>query len=381
MKNFVCALALIACSAGIFSTAYAERSHQEQTIRTVWSVDVDQRLPNTPVALSAPAFVQHGDDVWAVIGGRDGWVHVYNQATGSEISRFSLGAASDSPALALDNGFVVLGDIRGNLFVVDPVEGNIVWQKQLTASYTSTPLLVGNDFIVQTTDNALYRFSANGEKRWSFSGTNSTLSMYLGATPLVAGDHVYALLSNGDALALKAYTGDLVWKRQLLLSSASSALTDLKAPLATPLLVSKLHMNGEQVSNVLLMPFFQGELIALSVIDGSQAFSLPTSLKSSPLVQGATMYMADSSGFLHAYNTEKGNRMWSKKISENALMGPVFWQDSLWISDSKGGLYRLDTRGETQDSTQFRGSIARKPIVTDKGILIRTDRGEMVMVH
>ncbi|MDQ7003542.1 MAG: PQQ-like beta-propeller repeat protein [Ghiorsea sp.] len=378
MKYVTCAFAVVAFVAGTFS--FAPRAMAEPKIQTVWSVDVDQRLPNSPLALSQPAMVQHQGETWLVLGGRDSWVHVYDLDSGREIRRFPLPAPSDSGALALPNGWVVLGDVQGHLYAVDPVEGKIVWQKELTAALTIPPLPLGDDFLIQTGDNELYRFSSNGEKRWSYTGSKNTLSLYFGAQALIVDDTIYAVFNNGDAVALKAYTGDLIWKRQTILSSATSALTDLKAPLAQPTFLSQLHLSGEKVNDVLMVPIFQGEVVVLSSMDGSQSFDVPLSLKSSPLVTGEYMFMADSFGFLHAYNLDKGNRVWSKKISSHALMGPQLFHDSLWLTDNQGTVFKVNMKGEIKDMKQLQGSIARLPVVTSQGLVIRTDRGVMALV-
>jgi len=378
MKYFTCAFALVAYVAGVFG--FPSYAVAKPSIETVWSVDVDQRLPNSPLALSSPAIVQHEGETWVVIGGRDGWVHVYDLDSGSEVRRFPLRAPSDSGALALRNGLVVLGDIQGHLYAVDPAQGKVVWQKSLTAAFTIPPLPLGDDFLVQTGDNELYRFSNNGEKRWSYTGSKNSLSFYFGAEAMIQDDTIYAVLNNGDALALKAYTGDVVWKRQTIVSSIASTLTDLKAPLAKPLLLSQLHLAGEEVSDALLVPIFQGELVVLSAKDGSQSFDVPVSLKSAPLAVGKQMFMADSFGFLHVYNKTKGNRVWSKKISSNALMGPVLFDGSLWLTDNQGHVFRVNKNGDIESSKALQGNIARLPIVTSQGLIIRTDRGVMIMV-
>ncbi len=378
MKYFTCAFALVAYVAGVFG--FFSYAIAKPSIETVWSVDVDQRLPNSPLAFSSPAIVQHEGDTWVVIGGRDGWVHVYDLDSGSEVRRFPLRAPSDSGTLALRNGLAVLGDIQGRLYAVDPAQGKIVWQKNLTAAFTIPPLLLGDDFLVQTGDNELYRFSNAGEKRWSYTGSKNTLSLYFGAEPLIHDDTIYAVLNNGDALALKAYTGDVVWKRQTIVSSIASALTDLKAPLAKPQYLPQLHLAGEKVKDALLVPIFQGELVVLSANDGSQSFDVPVSLKSSPLIVGDQMFMADSSGFLHLYHVHKGNRVWSKKISSNALLGPVLFDESLWLTDNQGQVFRLNMQGDIEGSKVLQGGIARLPIITQQGLVIRTDRGEMVLV-
>jgi len=372
---------IFACFTAIFlGLVSGQCALAEQAVETVWSVDVDQRLPNSPVALSNPALVKHNQDTWAVLGGRDSWVHIYDLKSGHEIRRFYLGVPCDSGALALNNGLVVLGDIKGHLYGIDPVKGEIVWQKGLTAAFTANPVAIDNDFLVQTADNELYRFSADGEKRWSYSGLKNTLSLYMGAEPDVQGEFVYAVLNNGDAVKIKAYTGDLIWKRQTIVSDFSALLSDLKAVLAKPVLVPSLHLTGEQVENVLLVPVFHGELIVLASEDGSQAFSLPVSLKSSPLLLEDKMYVADSHGFLHLYNIKKGNRVWSKKISSHGLLGPVAFADKLWLTDDEGHVLKVNMNGEIEQMKILAGNVARLPIVTDEGLLFRTHRGEMVLV-
>ncbi len=363
-----------------FALSFSAAAVEAGAPRVQWSVNVDQRLPNSPVSLSMPAVMQHGSETWLVLGGRDGWAHVYD-IEGAEVKRFFLGGKSDSGALALSNGLVVLGDTAGLLYAVDPAKAEVVWQYQLTSTFTSTPVAVDGGFLVQTADNRVYCFSQEGEKRWSYSGSGSVLSMYTTPSPIVVAGNVYAFLSNGDAIALLLDNGDLLWKRQLLLSNDTTVLSELQAPLATPVLVDELHMDGERLKKVLFMPFYQGEMIAISVEDGTQFFSLPISLKSAPLILDAVLYAADSEGFLHAYDIKQGVRLWRKKITDAELAGPILWQGSIWLTDHRGEVYHLDLSGEIQGSTTVPGRISRLPVVTDAGLLVRTDRGAMYMVN
>ncbi len=378
MKGWLSAYALAALLAGV--SGFPGMAAAQTSINTVWSVDVDQRLPNAPIALSSPAVVEHGDKAWLVLAGRDAWVHVYDLVSGDEVKRFFLGHPSDSGAVALEHGLVALGDIKGHVYVVDPAKGEMVWQKRLGSSFTMIPQVIGGDFLVQTSDNEVYRFSPQGEKRWSYSGSKNTLSFYLGAQPLIHQDVIYAVQNNGDVVALKAYTGDVLWRQQTIVSNSSTALSDFKAPLAQPLYVSRLALNGEQVKHALLVPVFQGDLVVLSVLDGSPSFTMPVSLKSSPLIMGKHMYMADSHGFLHLYDIQDGHRLWSKKLSSHALMGPVSFAGSLWVTDNQGQILRISPNGEVEAIKQLQGHIARLPVVTSQGLVIRTDRGEMTLV-
>ncbi|MDQ7058133.1 MAG: PQQ-binding-like beta-propeller repeat protein [Ghiorsea sp.] len=360
--------------------ASAVHANETTRLHIAWSVDVDQRLPNTPLALSTPAVITTGGQSYIVLGAQDGWVHVYDM-DGADVRRIRIQAPSDSGVLALSNGLVVLGDTAGLLYGVDPVKGTIQWQTQLTAGLTSAPVAIGDDFLVQTADNRVYRFSAKGEKQWSFSGQNNTFGMYINASPLVLDSQVYVLLSNGDAVALKAGNGDVLWKQQLLLSSDSASLSELKVPLSHPVFLPQLHLGGEKNDNVLLAPLFQGDLQVISVADGSLLLSLPVSLKSTPVLKGRLLYMADSTGYVHVYDIKKGSRLWSKKVSDTGLLGPVLWQDTLWLVDNQGAVYQLSRQGEVKAMTRLSGHVSREPLLTSHGLLIRTERGEMMMVR
>ena len=368
--------AFVLCMAAMVGAVHANASAQ---LHIAWSVDVDQRLPNAPLALSAPAVIDADGQSYIVLGAQDSWVHVYDM-DGTDIQRIRIEAPSDSGVLALPNQLVVLGDTAGMLYGVDPVQGKIQWQIQLTAGLTGTPVAIGDDFLVQTTDNRIYRFSASGKKQWSFSGQNNTLGMYLNASPLVLGSKIYVLLNNGDAIALKADSGDLLWKNQLLLSSESASLSDIKTPLAAPVFLSQLHLDGEVNKDVLLAPLFQGDLQVISASDGSLLLNLPISLHSSPVLVDKILYMADSTGYVHAYDIEKGNRLWSKKLTPAGLLGPVFWQGALWVVSNQGTVYQLDMQGDVKAQASLSGYISREPLLTPNGLLVRTERGEMVMV-
>ncbi|MDQ7001337.1 MAG: PQQ-binding-like beta-propeller repeat protein, partial [Ghiorsea sp.] len=135
-------------------------------LHVAWAVDVDQRLPNAPLGLSAPAVIELAGQSYIVLGAQDSWVHVYDMF-GKDVRRIRIQAPSDSGALALPNKLVVLGDTAGMLYGIDPAKGEIQWETQLTAGLTSTPVAIDDDFLVQTTDNRIYRFSAMGEKQWS----------------------------------------------------------------------------------------------------------------------------------------------------------------------------------------------------------------------
>ncbi|MDX8395970.1 MAG: PQQ-binding-like beta-propeller repeat protein [Mariprofundaceae bacterium] len=353
------------------------QSSSSAPIQHVWSVDVDQRLPAKPTGFSQAAVTSSG---LIVIGSQTARVHVYN-SKGTELKRIAIKEACDSAALALKNGLVVLSDVGGMLYAIDPEIGHIAWQYQLSSSLTGTPVMVGNNFILQTADNRVYRFSDAGKKLWSYAGSSTNISLYLNASPLVTDDTIYAVLSNGDAVALRLDNGDLSWRRQLLLDSDAAVLSELRVAIANPIILNHAAMGMQKSDDILLVSFYQGDMLFLSKKDGSQQFSFPLSIKSTPALVGDVLYLSDAKGSVHAVDQKTGQTLWQKKISDGELVGPVVWGGKLWLADDLGHVIRLEMNGSGLVSQEVNGSIDRAPLVTTSGVLIRTGLGALHLFH
>jgi len=343
-----------------------------------WSNNVDYRQPASPLGFSLPAAMHTADGERIVIGGQDQRVRIFD-AAGSELARIGLAAACESGSLLLSNGLVVLGDLAGTLYALDIRQAKIVWRFTLSSALIGSPVAVDDGFIVQTSNNQIYRFSNDGKKLWSYSGILGGLSMHLTPSPVVYKQRVYAAMSNGDVVALKATNGSFIWKRQLLLSNKAAVMSELKVPVAQPLLITAEESGRDE--DVLLVSVFQGDMSFLSLQDGSTLSSRALSLKSAPLLLGKQVIVADTSGAVSALNAANGETLWKKKLSNSELTGPVLWQGSLWVADDKAVVYRLSSAGKLLARTELDGRIDRAPITADEGVLVRNNLGSLYMLR
>lgn len=369
---FLLSLSLLSCATG------AVQPQSSPAITRLWSVDVDQRVPGEPSGYSHAAYAVAAKRV--IIGGRDARIHVYDMS-GHEQWAVAIDEPCDSGALVLQNGLAVVGDVGGTLYAIDPVAGNIVWKHHLGAPFVADPVALNDGFVVQTMDDHLYHFSADGEKRWSFAGAGSGLSLYLTAPPLVLGQSVYAVFSNGDAVALKAVSGDMIWRRQLLLSNEAAVLTELRAPVARPLYLPRIAFGMERADNVLLFAFYQGSIFVLSESDGRQLFTIDRSIKSSPLAEDGRVYIADADGELEAVDLASGATLWKKKVSEGELTGPVAVHGELWLADDRGAVMRIGRDGNNLNTIAVGGRIERSLLVIPEGVLVRSGQGALTLLR
>jgi len=335
-------------------------------LQTVWGVDVDHRSPKTPYGFSRPTLA--GDLI--VLPAQDRYVHIYDMQ-GKELNRIPLQATSDSEGLALSEKLVVVGDAQGLLYGIDIGTGDILWQRQLSSVMLGHPVRVGDDMLVQTGDNSIYRISAKGEKLWSFSSAQSGLSMHISPSPLVSGDVCYAVMSNGDTVALRSDSGDLLWRRQLLLNNDAVVLSELKTPLADPILAG----------DVLLVSFYQGDLVALSAMDGQQLWQRKLSLKSTPLEYQGRLFVATAGHAVLELDPANGTTMWKRDLDAGELVGPVLARGKLITADDQGRVFALSLDGQVTGQTTLPGRVDRSPVAASGGVLLRNNLGGLYLVR
>jgi len=336
-----------------------------EELQTIWGVNVDQREPKTPFSYAAPVFA--GDMI--AVGAQDQRLHIYNMH-GSELRRVALDAVSDSAALSMGK-MVVLGDAQGKIYGIDVQQGNILWKLQLPSVMLGHPARIGEDMIVQTGDNSIYRISAKGEKLWSFSGPASGLSMHLSPSPLIVGDVCYAVMSNGDALALRSDSGDLLWRRQLLIDNDAVVLSELKAPLADPVLID----------GVLIVSLYQGDVVGISARDGQQLWQRTLSLKSTPLVHDGHVFASTSSGAVMELEASTGASLWKQKLDAGELVGPALYQSRLYVADDRGQAFALSQAGKPIARLNLPGRVDRAPVATPEGVLLRNNLGGLYLIR
>jgi outer membrane protein assembly factor BamB len=347
-------------------------------ISVVWQADLDQRRPASPEGFSLPAVVHSDQGELIIAGAQDRRIRIYD-AGGSELDRIALDAPGESGALQLANGLVVVGDIDGILYGIDLAERKIVWRFALPSVLLSSPASIGDDFIIQTAANHVYRMTADGKKVWSYTGMLGGLGMHLSASPVIHDNNVYAVFTNGDVVALKAGNGSLLWKRQLLLNTEAAVLSELKVPVSAPTIIPASQSGRDE--DVLAVAVFQGEMSFISLRDGTVLSQRNLSLKSSPLLLGKHLYVADASGAVSALGAVNGETLWKQQVSKGELIGPVLWQGSLWAADNQGMVYRLNLDGNVLASIELDGRIDRAPVVAANGVLVRNHLGTVYMLR
>jgi len=175
---------------------------------------------------------------------------------------------------------------------------------ELAASASlSAPALVGDVVYVPCHGPHLLAVGLDGEARWRFDAEASS-DAWLDKSPVVAGEHLFAVLTTGAVLALRVEDGVLAWRVDV-------------GPAGKPL--SPPATDGERI--------FVGArdgLHALNLAGGSELWAFPTGrrITAAPVVTGV-VYAACHDHRLYALDAATGRELWRYQVGRRIEVPPV----------------------------------------------------------
>jgi outer membrane protein assembly factor BamB len=225
-------------------------------------------------------------------------------AAGEQRWRWSPGVQRVSaPAVAGDVACVT-ADAR-TLLTLDLATGAERARVELEASVSlSVPALVGDVAYVPCRGPHLLAVGLDGGTRWRFDVEGSP-DAWLDKTPVVVGEHLFAVLSTGVALALRTADGSLAWQVDV-----GPTGKRLSAPVT----------DGER----LYIGAHDG-LHALDLADGHERWAFPTErrIAAAPVVVGGVVYATCYDHHLYALDTATGHELWRYEVERRIEVPPV----------------------------------------------------------
>jgi len=144
----------------------------------------------------------------------------------------------------------------------------------------------------------------DGETHWRFTAAGGADS-WLDKTPVVAGDHLFAVLSTGAVLALRLEDGSLAWRRGV-------------GPASKPL--SPPATDGER-----LFVGARDGLHTLALDDGHELWAFPASrrITAAPVVTGGAVYVTCHDHHLYAIDAITGRELWRYEAERRIEVSPA----------------------------------------------------------
>lgn len=300
---------------------------------TLWSVDLADLPINADkrsARLSGGLVSRYGK---LFLGSENGVVYALNEANGEVLWQTTVpGEVVASPAV--EDGRVVVLTTSGRLMALDTDEGKLQWtlseeQPPLTLRSASSPVITNGAVLYGRADGKVgIALLSNGQPvRQSKvadprGATELDRMVDVDASPLIAGDELYAIAYNGQLMARKLMTGDEVWKRKY------SGYRDMAV-----------------TGNAIVLTDSRSHLFAVDRRNGLELWSntqLENRTVTAPVVLGDYVVVGDVEGYLYWLDRTDGSIKAMQQLDSSGLYAaPLVDGDTLYVQSRGGKLYAI----------------------------------------
>ena len=321
----------------------------------------------------------------------DGWVYVaswpdmsykgeqgvgsFDAVNGSLLWLNPIGGKGGASTPALKDGRIYVGSFSGDLYCIDALTGETVWNRTLETDpqwwgIASSPLAVDNGILVTTFSlGALHLLDHQGEEVWNIStgridpytspaysegrayfaggdpalycvDVSSGLPLWklstdapITSSPSVAHGSVFFATSD-SILAANAATGDLLWQEPMNGTTSSPAVS-----------FGRVYV-GTDDSSLNCYDGSSGALLWRAETNGPVA--------TSPIVAGGLVYFGTQigDGIIYALDAVNGSTVWSYDVGEYVMSSPAVSDGVLFIGADDGRVRAFGLKTSAEDEVE-----------------------------
>jgi|GEM_PF-6278513 len=162
-----------------------------------------RKLPGEAVIASSPMLVKGV----AILGTKGGHIVATNIADGSPAWVHSTGAHAVYASPRGDDQGVIIGDMNGKVWCLEPQTGKVLWQRTLAREVASSVSFVGDHVLVPTRGKVMVELNrTTGEVVREMALPYATAS-----TPALGMGYLYIMCGSDQGLAIDLLTGAKAW--------------------------------------------------------------------------------------------------------------------------------------------------------------------------
>ena len=353
----------------------------------VWDASIGSGVAHYESALT-PIIVN--DTVYAA--SREGLVAAFDLASGKRKWQFdlrkpagsslwqSINAVWSGDNARISGGIsfgydkLYFGTENGDVVALSP-SGELIWRVEVTGEVLVKPAVGEGLVVVATGAGTLIALHPDtGEQRWQFENEQPALTLRGISEPVIEGGGVIYGSGGGQLGVVIAERGYQAWEEAVGIPSGSTELSRLADVDAKPL------VNAGTVYSIA----YNGALMAHELRSGRQIWKRDYASFRNMAMAGDTLYLVDSVGRIYAIDSRSGTEKWSQfGLNKHYLTGPVVYKDYLVIGDNQGNLHWVNRQTgdfvarQSMDSSGF-----YTEAVTDGNyLLVQSRNGELVLLQ
>ncbi|MEH8021631.1 outer membrane protein assembly factor BamB [Rheinheimera metallidurans] len=254
-------------------------------------------------------------------------------------------------------------------------DGELVWRTEVSGEVLVKPAIGEGLVVVATGAGKIIALHPDtGEQRWQFENEQPSLTLRGISEPVVeAGGIIYGS-GSGQVGVLISERGYQAWEEAVGVPSGTTDLSRLADVDAKPL------VRGGTVFSTA----YNGSLVALELRTGRQLWKRDYSSFRNMAMSGDTIYLVDSVGRIYAIDSRSGTEQWAQfGLNKHNVTGATVYKDYLVIGDSKGNLHWLNRETgdfvarQSMDSSGF----YTEAVTNGTYLLVQSRNGELVLLQ
>ncbi|MGL5032130.1 MAG: outer membrane protein assembly factor BamB [Aeromonas sp.] len=345
---------------------------------TLWSSSVGDGIGDFYSQLK-PAV--EDDHIYAA--SRDGDVTAFDRATGDrlwtvDLADLPVNAEKRSPRLSgglvARYGKLFLGSENGVVYALNETNGEVLWQTNVSGEVVASPVVEDGRVVVLTTSGRLIALDTDqGKVQWMLSEEQPPLTLRSAGAPVITnGAVIYGRADGKVAIALLA-NGQPVRQSKVADPRGATELDRMVDVDASPLIA------GDELYAIA----YNGQLMARKLMTGDEVWKRKYSGYRNLAITGDAIVLTDSRSHLFAVDRRNGLELWSNTLLENRnVTAPVIFGDYVVVGDMEGYLYWLDrTDGSIKAMQQLDSSgLYAAPIVDGATLYVQSRDGQLYAI-
>lgn len=357
-----------------------------EKLQKQWSESFGKGASGRDYLLAAPIIA--GEFVFTIDA--DATVSAFRQADGKRLWKRRLkpqlredkDVSLKGAGLAWYDGTVFATTGFGGVFALNPADGSVKWQHFLPAPLRIAPTTGGGKVFVQTIDNLLAALDAKtGSEIWRYAAAKEETGKIGGAAPAYskADDVLIAGFSNGELRALKASTGSPLWSDYLVSANRTNLLADINSILASPVIAG----------DVVFAAGSNNLLVAIDLRSGQRIWEREIGSANMPWLAGKYLFVLANDGRLMAVEADSGKVIWDTKIPAGndvsdqvgvVFAGPLLTGNRLLVNSSNGyAFYVSPYTGKILGYIELDGGSSLPPVAAAGMVAFATGDADIVV--
>ena len=241
-------------------------------------------------------------------------IRCFSFSTGKIVWEEHLGPIVGEPLL--DDGHIIGGTERGEIFSMDSQSGSVDWKTSLGKPVVGSVAKSGDIVVCATEGGKVCALSSrSGSLEWQ-----RRISGSFTATPVLSDGRVFIGTTEGHFYGLAMEDGSINWDR---------------------ILEGGVYLTAAVAKGFVFIGTTQGLLYCLDANDGSECWRFETGsvVGTSPVISGRCVYFGSLDRTLYALDRFTGEEAWQFKAKGRIRTSPLIWNNTLIIASEDRYVY------------------------------------------